>query len=96
LDECDEDSRGDLINTLDYLLANSTRPLKVFVSSRPVSEITSRFFTRPSIEIDAKDNEEDIKKFIDEKLTKHQSWARVSPSLQMEIIETLNRRKDSM
>ncbi|RYP31190.1 hypothetical protein DL766_004498 [Monosporascus sp. MC13-8B] len=86
LDECEPDSRGELVKTVDILLSKSRRPLKVFISSRPDRDIRKRFLDRPNIEIYATHNEKDIQKFVHEEIIKHGAWKDISPLLKDEII----------
>jgi len=71
LDECEPDPRDRLVETIEFLLANSKRPVKVFISSRPDRDIRNRFLNKPNIEIQARHNEEDIRRFVDERIVKH-------------------------
>ncbi|KAH8586045.1 hypothetical protein B0O99DRAFT_586459 [Bisporella sp. PMI_857] len=96
LDECEPDSRRKLVNAIKLLLSKSERPLKVFISSRPNQDIRSHFISEPNVEIQARHNEEDIRKFIDEEIINHESWRDMSPSLQEEIIKILFDRSQGM
>ncbi|KAI0392363.1 ankyrin repeat-containing domain protein [Xylariaceae sp. FL0594] len=70
LDECDQSSRRQIIETLELLL-ESSNPVKIFIASRPEGDIRNRFCNRPSIEIRATDNKEDIKKFVHAEMARH-------------------------
>jgi hypothetical protein len=96
LDECEPDTRGYLVDTLDLLLQKSERPLKIFISSRPDADIRDRFLSRPNIDIQATDNHDDIAKFVNEEIVKHRRWGRLSPSLREEVVETLLNRSSGM
>lgn len=96
LDECDKQKRRILIETLDYLLDNAQRPLKVFISSRPDGDIKDKFKSRMNIEIQATDNHADISKFVSQEIAKHRRWSKMSGDLQAEIIETLHNRSQGM
>ncbi|RYP41559.1 hypothetical protein DL768_010475 [Monosporascus sp. mg162] len=96
LDECEPDSRGELVRTVEILLSKSRRPLKVFVSSRPDRDIRNRFLDRPNIEIQATHNENDIRKFVNEEIIKHGAWKDISPPLKDEIIMVLLARSQGM
>jgi hypothetical protein len=71
LDEFEPRSRRRLIDAMEHLLQRSERPLKVFISSRPDGDIRDRFLSRPNIEIQAIDNQDDIAKFVNGKIVKH-------------------------
>jgi ankyrin repeat domain-containing protein 50 len=96
LDECDKRKRGVLIETFDYLLDQALRPVKIFISSRPDGDIRERFKGRANIEIQATDNHDDIATFVESEITKHRRWKKISPGLQEEIIETLQKRSQGM
>ncbi|QKX62010.1 uncharacterized protein TRUGW13939_09166 [Talaromyces rugulosus] len=96
LDECEPDSRSRLIDTIEFLLSESKRPLKIFISSRPDGDIRARFLSRPNIEIQATDNQNDIEKFVNAEMVKHPLWEKISLSLQEEIIQTLLKRSNGM
>ncbi|KAK4220807.1 hypothetical protein QBC38DRAFT_163141 [Podospora fimiseda] len=89
LDECDSDSRRQLADTIEFLLSKSERPLKVFISSRPCRDIQNRFRDKSNIEIQAAYNENDIRKFVDENIVKHEEWKDMAPRLQDDIISAL-------
>ncbi|KAK9773016.1 putative NACHT domain-containing protein [Seiridium cardinale] len=96
LDECDPESRAELTKTVEILLSQSKRPLRIFISSRPDRDIKTQFSLRPNIEIQAKHNEKDIEQFVNEEIIKHGSWQYMSSSLRKEIVTTLLSRSDGM
>jgi Cdc6-like AAA superfamily ATPase len=96
LDECDKRKRGVLIETFDYFLDHALRPIKIFISSRPDGDIKERFKGRVNIEIQATDNHDDIATFVQSEITKHRRWKKISPRLQEEIVETLQKRSQGM
>lgn len=96
LDECDPDSRDLLIKAINFLLSESKRPLKVFISSRPDEDIRLQFLTRPNIEIQAKDNEVDVKTFVNERIVKSKGLESISLSLREDIVKTLLHRSQGM
>ncbi|OHE96483.1 hypothetical protein CORC01_08246 [Colletotrichum orchidophilum] len=68
LDECEQKSRARVISFFRNLVENSDRPVKVFVSSRPETDITELMGTSSFIQISTTDNQKDIEKYIDSKL----------------------------
>jgi len=96
LDECEPDSRGRLVDTIEFLLSKSERPLKVFISSRPDRDIRRRFINKPNLEIEARHNEADIRKFVDEEIKRHDGWGDMCPSLQEDIVKVLLDRSQGM
>ncbi|OCL11473.1 hypothetical protein AOQ84DRAFT_386815, partial [Glonium stellatum] len=96
LDECEPHSRRELIETIEFVLSRSERPLKVFISSRPDGDIRDRFLSRPNVEIQATHNQGDIEKFVSQEIVKHRRWKKISLSLQERIVKTLLDRSDGM
>ena len=96
LDECEPDSRVRLIELVEHLLSESQRPVKIFIASRPDGDIRDRFQAKPNINIYAKDNREDIAKFVEAEMPKHRLWAKMSLSLQERVINTLIVCSDGM
>lgn len=89
LDECEPDSRYQLIQAIGDLVSKSDRLVKVFISSRPDIDIKNAFENRSSIEILAMDNESDIEKFVNEEIEKPRQWGQVSPQLQKDIVKAI-------
>lgn len=89
LDECDWDTRDRLVETINFLLSRSERPLKVFISSRPDPDIQRQFQSRPNIEVQATNNQADIEKFVNEEIAKHSRWSKMASPLKGKILNTL-------
>ena len=96
LDECDADSRHQLLDTIEFLLSKAERPIKIFISSRPDTDIRERLLSRPHVEIQATDNQNDIETFVNEEIVRHRRWKVITASLQGDIIKTLLKRSDGM
>ncbi|KAL7937808.1 hypothetical protein V8C35DRAFT_320521 [Trichoderma chlorosporum] len=96
LDECDPDERGTLIEILAELVSKAQNPVKLFISSRPEQDIKKQLRSSPCIEVDARDNREDIEKFVVERIEKANKWISVSQDLKMEIKDTLCAKSDGM
>ncbi|KAL1957574.1 hypothetical protein VTO42DRAFT_5685 [Malbranchea cinnamomea] len=92
LDALDEvvDDRQWLMDLFDYLVGE-LKGVKILISSRRDDDIKWRLEQGQNLGIDAKDNQDDIAKFVKEKLEKGQSRRRrpISPKLQEEIVRTL-------
>ena len=82
LDECVLESRIAIIEAIKQLLSQATKPLRVFVSSRPDAHI---FENVPTIEIQATDNQEDIKTFVRAEIVKHPLWHTMPEQLREDI-----------
>ena len=96
LDECEPESRWQLVRMIEDLLLQSERPLKVFISSRPDGDIRDCFLARPSIQIQATDNQHDIEKFVNEQIDKPRQWGKVSASLRRDIVKIVLDRCNGM
>lgn len=96
LDECDAYKRGVLIEIFDYFVDNASRPVKIFISSRPDGDIKDRFKSSANIAIQATDNHNDISRFVENEITKHRRWRKMSANLQNEIIHTLQNHSQGM
>jgi hypothetical protein len=98
LDECNKETRAQLVDVLDALVTHSPRPVKVFISSRPDRDIKHRFEYGPNVQINAQDNRDDIIKFVDDEINnspKH--WRNsIKPDLKKEIYEILVNGSEGM
>ena len=65
LDECDKLKRCMLVEIFNYLVDYASRPVKIFISSRPDGDIKERFKSRSNIEIQATD----ISRFVESEST---------------------------
>ncbi|KAE8440485.1 hypothetical protein EG329_007429 [Mollisiaceae sp. DMI_Dod_QoI] len=96
LDECDPDSRDRLVEIIELLLSSSKSLLRVFISSRPDADIRDRFLSRPNIKIQATNNQDDIKKFVNEEIVKHRRWNKISAQLRDDVVKTILARSEGM
>lgn len=70
LDETDPGRRQELLNTLEEIVSTSKGLLKIFVSSRDDNNISRKLENLPNLYIEASDNEEDIRSFVNREVTK--------------------------
>lgn len=96
LDECKRESRDQLIKLMESVLSQSKKAIKVFISSRPDSDIRRRLLSWPNIDIQATDNQTDIEKYVGEEIVRHPYWRKGSRSLQKDIVNTLLERSQGM
>lgn len=98
LDELDHRTRKQLITALDSLVGHSSRPIKIFVSSRPDTDIRYRFETGPHVCIQATDNQNDIAMFIDACIEEDARTRRdkLSDKLREDIVATLLEKSQGM
>lgn len=95
LDECDDEPCTELMTALQTLMAECSR-LKLFISSRPDRDIQRYFGSQPLIKIQATDNQDDIGKYVQEKLSNDRRWEGVSVELREEIQRELLERSNGM
>lgn len=95
LDECEPESRHEIVNAIESVF-KSRKSLKVFISSRPDRDIRQRFSNKPNIDIQATHNENDIMEFVNEEITKHGRWAKMSTDLRSHIVRVLHDRSEGM
>ncbi|KAF5253546.1 hypothetical protein FANTH_1617 [Fusarium anthophilum] len=95
LDECDRNTREELMGVLGNL-TNGSSKLRVFVSSRPDEDILRHFKGTPTMEIQATDNEEDISSFVKDKLFRDTRWIVISPDFQEEVKSIFQEKSQEM
>ncbi|KAL6359839.1 hypothetical protein LRP88_07263 [Fusarium phalaenopsidis] len=99
LDECEVEERRLLLNIFDWATKSSSRPVKIFISSRPEADIRQRLISLPNLEISAKNNNHDISRFIKESADSPGPWSPVlekNKALKDEIVQTLIKKSDGM
>ncbi|EHA26164.1 hypothetical protein ASPNIDRAFT_36409 [Aspergillus niger ATCC 1015] len=95
-DECDLTSRGDLLQLFQDLLSSSTRPVKLFIASRPDGDVQQQVRSYPNIDIQATDNHQDIQAYISQEMLKLIEKNRAFGKLRDEIESTLSERSQGM
>jgi ankyrin repeat domain-containing protein 50 len=96
LDECELESRIAIMDAIKLLLSQATKPLHVFVSSRPDGDIRSLLEHVPNIEIQATDNNDDIKKFVREEIIKDPKWKDMPTLLREDVEQTILTQSQGM
>ncbi|KAI9853467.1 MAG: hypothetical protein M1824_001230 [Vezdaea acicularis] len=101
LDECDSVRRHELLEALDEIIQKSSSLVQFFVSSRDSGDIVTRLIHSPNIYISIDDNKDDIKRFIDDKISlsierKNLLNGRVPASLKNQIILSLEKGAQGM
>lgn len=97
LDECDPKTRLDFIDILDMLIAASSNPVKILISSRGDRDIKHRLENGPNLEI-RDDNQDDIAMFVKHEITASENFWRgeISFELKEMICETLVEKSKGM
>ncbi|WAO93291.1 Hypothetical protein NCS54_01083300 [Fusarium falciforme] len=99
LDECEVEERRLLLNIFDWATKSTSRPVKIFISSRPEADIRQRLISLPNLEISARNNNHDIARFIKESADSPGPWSLAlekNNALKEEIIQTLIEKSDGM
>lgn len=97
LDECDPQSRGELMHVLNRLVENADR-LRIFISSRPDYDLKLQLKKNANVGIESTDNHDDIKKFVTEAIA-FDAKNRPKPikePLRQKIIQTLLEKSNGM
>ncbi|KAJ5345264.1 hypothetical protein N7452_003268, partial [Penicillium brevicompactum] len=98
MDECDPRSRSKILKVLNSFLTSSKNPVKIFISSRPDSDIRSRLKDSPTIAVSASSNQRDIELYLEtelEEMANDQIFLKVGTVKQI-AIERLLRRCQGM
>ncbi|KAF5568178.1 het-E-1 heterokaryon incompatibility protein [Fusarium phyllophilum] len=95
LDECDRNTREELMRVLSNLTSGSTK-LRVFISSRHDEDIRRHFKGSPIMEVQATDNEEDISSFVGDRLFLDSRWGDLSLELQEEVKAVFHEKSHGM
>ncbi|KAL7276025.1 hypothetical protein RUND412_001020 [Rhizina undulata] len=100
LDECDKETRHQLMTALKNL-RSSTERLKIFITSRNDDDIRIQFETENEVFIQQSDNSNDIELFVVTEVEKYILAKRllggeVRPELKQAIIDTLIKGADGM
>lgn len=64
LDECDPNTRDELLQVLQTVLSESTSLVKIFVSSRDDGDIKCQLEEYPNLTISSSNNFSDIRAFV--------------------------------
>ncbi|KAM0260394.1 hypothetical protein ACHAQJ_002796 [Trichoderma viride] len=99
LDECNREERWQLIEILAELVKHAKNPVKLFISSRREQDIVNRLPFDTVIEIDASDNREDVRKFVEQRIgeiEKMGRWISISQDLKNKVKDTLCAKSDGM
>ena len=97
LDECHQHRRAELIEVFNRLIKNPKR-VKIFISSRRDLDIKHQLEKRANIEIEATDNQDDIGRFVADRISQDQKVRRkpIPEDLQKEIVQTLLEKSRGM
>jgi hypothetical protein len=103
LDECDEESRHNLIGVLNRLVENGL-PVKILISSRRDEDITAEFEDRVNFSLSATENHDDIMRFVQGKIQEYRNSktakrklnSAISTELEQQIIKVFLDKSNGM
>ncbi|KAH0420269.1 hypothetical protein CcaCcLH18_14102 [Colletotrichum camelliae] len=95
LDECDRESRQELMAAFDELIQGNAN-IRIFLSSRTDDDIRRHFQSRPVIEMQTTDNEDDISVFVHDRLSRDRRWDALEPNLRHEIKQVFREKSQGM
>ncbi|EHK24398.1 uncharacterized protein TRIVIDRAFT_10464, partial [Trichoderma virens Gv29-8] len=95
LDESDI-TKYNLAETLIGLMEKASKPVKVFISSRPDREYLEAFKTESTITVDSSNQQGDIEKFLDKELYSRPFFTNQNGEIQKLIRETFASRNGGM
>ena len=103
LDECDEESRHDLIAAVNGLVERSI-PAKILISSRRDDDITAEFEDRVNFSLSATENHDDIMRFVKDKIKEYRNSktarrkinSAISTKLEQQIIKVFLDKSNGM
>ena len=98
LDECKKETRLTFMDVLDTLIADSSKPIKILISSRRDRDIQRHFEDGPNLSIRAIDNRDDITMFVNREITASEKfWPfEISSELKELVCKTLVDRSEGM
>ena len=96
LDECNLETRRQLVQLFNLLISKGRRPVRIFVSSRPDPDTRQYLDSWPMLEIQRTDNEQDIGKFISKNILQHPGWKGMSETRKNEIIRIVQDKSMGM
>ncbi|KAI1368511.1 hypothetical protein F5Y08DRAFT_296011 [Xylaria arbuscula] len=99
LDECKPEERANLLDFFDSIPSECSKPVRIFISSRPEGDIRQRLNHLSNIEIQATDNENDIARFVMQSIEKNGRWSgvlRKNQPLKDRIVDTLLTQSNGM
>lgn len=96
LDESYPQERGRLLDLFDTFMKSPENLIKIFVSSRDDVDIQLRLENSPNLYIEARDNQEDIIRFIHREMAANNRLFHLPDELKGRVIETLASKAKGM
>jgi len=99
LDECDRQTRHELMDALEKVIEDSTSLVKVFVASRDDRDLVDRYMSGNNLWVEASHNRADIAKFVQSRMDNaSNSWFRtkMTPDLRDHILKVFREKSSGM
>lgn len=96
MDECEKEDRQHLLDILFSLARESQYPVKIFIASRPETDIHKHPGFGNLVEIGTADNTRDIEKYIEERLRRPGQWDSVSDDVKENVKSTITGQSNGM
>lgn len=95
LDECPEEEQDNVVFHLNSLVKWSLTKLKVLICGRSNARSTHQLEKKIRLSIDASDNQQDIRKFVEWRVSNHRGNP-IPETLKGEIVNTICKNSDGM
>lgn len=96
MDECEQEDRQHLLDVLFSLAREGQYPVKIFIASRPETDIQSHPGFGNLVEIGTSDNKGDIENYIEQRLRQPGQWVSVSDDVKKKVKSTITDQSDGM
>lgn len=99
LDECDRTQRRNLVNLLTALASRrekDSKPVKIFISTRPEDDILELFNNCPTIRMQDKQRASDIETFVRARISQHSEWSSMELDFRNFLTSTLLEKSGDM
>lgn len=96
MDECEKEDRQRLLDFLFDLAEKGAHPVKIFIASRPETDIHSHPSLKNLIVIDTADNKRDIEKYIEARLEQPGLGVSVSRDVKEQVKLTITVQSNGM
>jgi hypothetical protein len=96
LDECDPKTRAQLFSLLSKLAYRRDTKVKLLISSRNEPDILDQFGGSSNLYINAEDNADDIRKFVNKEIDSRLLHGKAREPLRARVKEELNRKSQGM
>lgn len=96
MDECEREDRQHLLDILFSLAREGQYPVKIFIASRPETDIHAHPGFGNLVEIRTADNKGDIENYIDQRLRQPGQWVSVPQDVKEKVKSTITNQSNGM